>query len=262
MMSLDIFFFLLVDYLTKNLVLSIASVIVIDFLILFLYDIKVSNINEKYFFNKKRVYDIFKCGLYAFLFTFLNLLLISIQKYAIDFYSVNKIQTIFGIIIMPTTVVSLVAQFAIHPFVLEINDCVKNNNYSHLINLIIKLSLFIVLFTIISIICAWFFGIPVLNAIYDINLEKYKIHLIVVLFGALFYSITSIFSNVLISLRKTKPQAFIYFLICLISIVVSLFLVKKYDIDGAICSYFISMILIFISFLILLVRVIKMKRAK
>lgn len=253
---LDIFFFLLVDYFTKNLIFSIISVLITDFLILILYDIKASNINEKYFFNKKRVYDIFKCGFYAFLFTFLNLLLISIQKYAIDFYSVNKIQTIFGIIIMPTTVVSLVAQFAIHPFVLEINDCVKKSNYGHLINLIIKLSLFVVLFTIISVICAWFFGIPVLNAIYDINLIKYKTHLIVILFGAMFYSITSIFSNVLISLRETKPQAFIYFLICLISIVISLFLVKNYDIDGAVCSYFISMILIFVSFFILIFRVI------
>ncbi len=259
---LGIVSFFLVDYYTKNLIFSILSVLIIDFLVLILYDIKVSKINEKYFFDKNRVYDIFKSGFYTFVFIFLNLFLVNIQKYAIDYYSVNKIQTIFGIIVMPTTVISIVAQFAIHPFLLEINDSIKKFNFGHLINLVIKLSLFVVIFTIFSIIGAWMLGIPILNLIYDINLKKYKLHLVIILLGAMFYSITSIFSNVLISLKKTKPQALIYFFICLISVVLSFILVKRYGIDGAVGSYFFSMVLIFVSFLILLIRVIRYEKNK
>ena len=46
---------------------------------------------------------------------------------------------------------------------------------SYLINLIIKLSLFVIIFTIFSIIGAWMLGIHILNLIYDINLKKYKL---------------------------------------------------------------------------------------
>lgn len=257
---LGVTLFFLIDYITKNLIYSIETILIVNLIILIFYDIKQAKIKRKYFFDKKIVFDIFKYGFYAFLFTFLNLFLISIQKYAIDFYSTNKIQTIFGIIIMPTTVISLVAQFAIHPFILEINDSVKKANFQNLNKIIIKLCSFVVLFTIFAIIGAWFLGIPVLNVIYAVKLERYKVDLIIILIGAMLYALTTIFSNTLISLKRTKSQAIIYAIISLLSIIISINLVKNYGINGAVYSYLCSMFLLFTSFLIHIVKVINKEK--
>ena len=119
-----------------------------------------------------------------------------------------------------------------------------------------------VLFTIFAIIGAWFLGIPVLNIIYAIELKKYKIDLIIILFGAMLYSLTTIFSNILISFRKTKSQAILYFVVSVISIIISLSLVKNYNLNGAVYAYLISMALIFTGFLTLITYVINKEKTK
>ena len=251
--------FLIVDCLTNNLIIAIISIIIVNLCVLVFYDIKNAKLNivNNYHFDRGKVFKIFKSGFFVFAFTFLNLFLINISKYAIDFYSVDKVQTIYGIILMPATVVSLVAQFIIHPFLLEIKNSINSKKINKLNNILVRLCLFVFLFTIVCIICAWFFGIPVLKFVYGINLNNYKIDLIIILIGAMFYAISTIFSNVLISFRKTISQTVIYFIVSIISIAISFLLVKTFNINGAVYSYLITMFMIFILFLILITVVIK-----
>ena len=251
--------FVIVDLVFKDMLLAIYTHIIINLLVLVFYDIKNANLSllKNYYFDKKKVIKIFKEGFFVFTFTFLNLFLLNTAKYAIDFNSTNKVQTIFGIIVMPATVVSLVAQFIIHPFILEIKEDIKENKYKELARLIGKLSSVVVAFTMLCLICAWFLGIPVLNMIYGVKLDNYKVGLMFILIGAMFYAITTILSNVLISFRKTISQAVIYFVIVIVCTIISFILVKNFDIDGAVYSYLIAMVLIFVSFLTLTNIVIK-----
>lgn len=197
----------------------------------------------------------------VFIFTFLNLFLINLSKYAIDFYSTNKMQTIFGIIIMPATVISLVAQFIIHPFLLEIKDNINKKSYTKLTLLLLKLNGIVILFTIIALIGTWLIGIPVLNLIYGIKLDAYKIDLMIILIGAMFYAMTTILSNVLTTFRAIVSQTIVYSITTLLSLRLSFLLVKKYDMAGATLAYVLSMTLLFILFLLLTYKIIK-KEAK
>lgn len=244
--------FILIEVLSGNLIISILSVILVNLFMILLYDFKSTSLDlRNYKFDMNRVIKLFKIGFWAFAFTFLNLYLINLSKYLIDFFCTDDVQTFFGILVMPATVVSMFAQFIIHPMLLNIKEYISNYNIVGLTKLIRKLSLAIIAFGICAVTVMYFVGIQVLNLIYGISLNGYRLYLIIVLVGATFYSIMVIFSNVLTAFRKTISQTIVYAILSIICTFISFILINKYSIQGAIYSYLISMISLFISFLIL-----------
>ena len=93
-------------------------IILANILIIVFYDIPNTNkiIDKKEKASKQNVKQIFKTGFYTFAITFLGLYILNASKYAIDNFMSEDIQAIYGIIIMPATVMSLFGQFIIHPF--------------------------------------------------------------------------------------------------------------------------------------------------
>lgn len=256
--------FAVIDKLTGNLIISIIFLIVTNILFLLLYDIKNSNIGllKNYSFKKDIIRKLFIIGFFTFIFTFLNLYLINVSKYVIEYFMSDRYQTIFGIIIMPATVISLFAQFIIHPFLLKLKEDIVKEKYKELSRLVSKLVFLITLFGLFSIVCAYFFGIPVLNIIYGIDLSKYRLDLIIILLGATFYAITVVFNNILIAFRKTLSQAIVYFIMSIISTLISCLLIKKLGIIGASISYLITMFVTLVIFIIITYLVIKKRTRK
>ena len=68
-----------------------------------------------------------KIGLFTFGFTFLTLYVINAPKYAIDELATNNVQTIFGIVVMPATVLILFGQYIIQPFLLSLKEKLNND---------------------------------------------------------------------------------------------------------------------------------------
>lgn len=248
--------FALVDFFTKNLILSVLALVIVNFLFMVFFDFRNTGLKLKdYNFVFKKVKKLFVIGFWPFLFTFLNLYIINLSKYIIDFVCTSDIQTIFSILVMPATVISLFAQFIIHPILLEVKELLKDKNIDKLIELIKKLVLIIICFGVISIVLLYFIGIPILNFIYDVSLEKYKVFMILVLVGAIFYSISSVLSSVLVACRKVISQTVIYIILSFMCTIISFLLINHSYINGAIYSYLISMCLLFIAFYILTYRV-------
>lgn len=254
---LGLLFFVLADYFFKSLVLAILFVVIINLVFILLYDFKNTNLHLRdYHFDRFKVRHLFIIGFWPFFFTFLNLYLINLSKYILDFMCDNEIQTIFGILAMPATIVSMFAQFIIHPMLLSIKGYIADRNYKNLIELIKKLSLIILIFGTVCIVGLHFIGIPILNIIYGISLDNYKSMLVIVLIGAVFYSITNVLSNVLTAFRKTISQTVIYLCVSIICTFISYFLINSMYIKGAIYSYLICMVLLFISFVVLTFKVV------
>lgn len=116
-------------------------------------------------------------------------------KYSIDTYLTNNYQTIFGIIVMPATVIGLVAQFLIHPYLNQIVALYENKDLKNLKKLLTKLILLIIGFGVISIILAYLFGTQILGIIYGLDLSSYKIGLSIIILSAIFYAIGTIYSQ-------------------------------------------------------------------
>ena len=96
-------------------------------------------------------------------------------------------------------------------------------------------------FGILSLILAYFFGVPILNILYGLKLNKYVFDLLIVLFGATLYTISVILSNSLIILRKTKVQLYIYIFTSILAFIISYKFVNIFGFSGALYSYLIIM---------------------
>ena len=164
-------------------------------------------------------------------------------KYSIDTYLADNYQTIFGIIVMPATVIGLVAQFLIHPYLNQILSLYEDRELKKLKKLILKLISLTIGFGIIATLLAYFFGTQVLGFIYGLDLSSYKIGLVIIIISAMMYAIGTIYSSVLTTVRDTLSQFMIYIIISVFVAILSNVFTKTWEINGAIIAYFLIMAL-------------------
>ena len=92
-------------------------------------------------------------------------------------------------------------------------------------------------------ICAYLLGIPVLSLVYAIELNDYKMDLILVLVGALVYATAGVLSNALITMRKNNVQLIIYIIDAFIGVLCCYFFISRFGIHGATYGYLATMII-------------------
>lgn len=244
--------FILVDIITHNLIISCASIIALWILTIIFYDIR--NIKKLVDFkaniNMNNVLKIFKNGFFVFTISFLGLYIMNAPKYAIDSYLTEDIQAIFGIIVMPATIMGLIGQFLIHPYLNTIVKLYNEKDSKGLNKLILKIIGYIFAFGIFASIVAYFLGIPVLNLVYGIDLNGYELHLVAIIIASTLYNIGVIYSSVLTTIRYTLVQFIIYTVVSIFALIISNILTIQSGITGSVIAYFLIMLLQFISYVI------------
>ena len=100
---------------------------------------------------------------------------------------------------------------------------------------------------------AYPFGTPILSLLYGINLKEYTIDLIVILIGAIFYSLTMVFSTALTTMRYTFNQMIIFAITSIITMFLSNYLVINSKIYGASIAYMISMFILLVLYIIIFI---------
>ena len=244
----SILLFFCFDFFFKNLLAAIISISIINLFFVLFYDFKnVKNVG--FSFNKFNIVNFKKIlfgGLFVFVFTFLTQYVLNASKYSIDNYLSDKYQTIFGIIVMPATVMALCAQFLVQPFLNKFTYYYKNKDFNSFSRLVLKLCLYLLLFGVFAVLFCYFFGIPILEIIYGLNLNKYKYSLLLIIGASTFFGVSYVFSNALITMRKNFVQTVIYGITAIIALNISDYFVIKFGVFGACLAYFISMLILFI----------------
>ena len=243
--------FILTDYLTKSMFAAIMMLNLVNILGIFIYDKK--NLKLVKFklnkFNKEKVFEVFKTGIYSFGFSFLTYYIINASKYAIDNNLSNELQTIFGIIAMPASVLLLFGQFVIHPVLNKLKNTI-NVNKKEFNNLTLQMINIILVFGLISLVLAYYLGIPVLNLLYGVDLTSYRSDLLVIIIGATIYEIAIILSTSLIVMRSTLSQLIMFIIDSIITLFISNILVKEYGVFGASVSYLTSVSILLLMYII------------
>lgn len=258
---INIVSFLTIDKLTHNMVLSITSLIFINVLIMYFIDIRKSRQyrEETTPFKISGVVKILKLGFFTFAFSFIANYLLNAPRFALRLYMDESFQTIFGIIVMPASIVMLVNQFIIQPIITLLKDKHQKNDRRGFIKIAIIVMFATFVTGVLAAIVAYLIGIDVLNFAYKLNLDDYRNSLILVIVGATIYTMTSVLSNCLIVLRKTKIQLVLYSIVCLFAYFISNLFVKMFDFNGAIYAYLLIMILLMILYIITFVIIINNK---
>ncbi len=254
---LSLIIFILTDYLFKNLYISIISWGIINLVFLVFFDIlKSKKISNTKFKIEKNYKEIFKKTLYFFLFSFIAIFIINIPRYFIDYFLTDELQGIYGILTMPATMTVLLTQFILQPYAVKLSETnqKKDKKFNKLVK---KIFIYTFIISIICIILAYLFGIPVLNLIYSLNLNKYKYYLILVMLGASFFALNSFMNLIYTIERKTKYQFIVYLISTFLSLIITYILIKKYLLLGGVISYTLTMVIIFIFYIVRLKRIIK-----
>lgn len=256
--TLNVICFLIVNLITENLLLSCISLVIVNILVLIFIDIKVSlkyKEKEKHL-NLNGVFRIFTFGFFTFAFTLISNYLVNIPRYAIDTLNTESLQTIFGIIVMPATVIMLVCQFITQPIIVKLKQFYLDNNKKAFLSIIYKVIVAIIIIGIMALIAGYLLGIPVLNFMYGIKLEPYLSSLLITMIAVTMYTISSIFSQAMVIFRKTKAQFYIYLFVSLASYIICNYLISIVGFNGAIYGYLISMTLLLLLYIIYFISII------
>lgn len=245
--------FIIIDLLTKNLIYSCLSLVIVSISVIFLYEIPqaIKYIDKNEIMNFENVKRIYKTEFFIFINAFLTMYLLNAPKYAIEKYLTEDIQAIFGIILMPASILPLFAQFVVSPIINKITSLYKENNIKEFIKVQNKMILSILGFGIIATGIGYLIGIPVLELLYKTNLGQYKIPFIIILLSYIVYAMGYVKTIMLTIFRKIKEQSLVYVISTISVCILSYTLVKQYGIYGAAISCFISMLIYYLLFYII-----------
>lgn len=246
---INIFIFLIFILLKKNLFVVFILLFIIDILYFIFIERKYAIKCEKWEnkVNKKELIKYFSANLFICILTFTTTYIINSPKYKIDLFFTNEIQAVFGIIVMPATIMLLIGNFILNPILVSIADMYNNNKISEITKIIYKIFGIMVFIGVIGLFGCYFFGVPLLNFVYSINFNDYKLSLMIIMVGSIFYAITAAISSILVAMRKIKSQVVGNLAVILISFLICGYLVKTYCILGGAIAY---TLLIFTRFLI------------
>ncbi len=249
---ISVVLFFVVDLFTRNLILTILIVDIVWVLVLIFYDIPSANklSNFKLMWNQRNLNFLFKSGFFIFLINFFSVYIVNAPKYALDGRAADSLQAIFGIILMPATLVSLAIQYFVQPYLQKLALLFNELKKKEFNFLIAKLVLITIGLGIVCLVGAFLLGIPVLSLVYGVDLTSYKVDLLIIITGAIFYSMSIIFSAALTTVRYTFVQFVIYLITSVVGLVIAPMLIKNYGVHGATYTYFLIMISQFILYII------------
>lgn len=250
--------FIAFDLITKNLLIS-CLVLDLVWLILFLvYDLPKSKcIIKKDSYSFSNVLRLFKTGFFSFAILFLSVYLVNAQKYALDGVVEESLQAIFGMILMPATIISLAGQYLLQPILNTMANLYSNGEKKEFNKIVFKALLLIVTFGVVCVIGAYILGIPVLNILYSVHIDDYKLHLLIIIFGAILYSMSTLLSAALTTVRYTFVQFIVFSISSVIAFVISRILIGQFSIYGAAIAYLITMACQFILYVIIYIVIMK-----
>lgn len=243
--------FLIVDLLSHNLLYATISLVFADLVVLFFYDCEKLKtykvVYEK--INKNATKLLLIGGLSICAFNFLSYILTNTPKFAIDDIMLESDQAVFGIILMPATLIAICTNFIVQPFIYTLNEYIKKKEFVSFKNTIVKICLFVLLIGSVVLLGTYFFGIPILNLIYGIDLGDYFVPLMLIILGSVFNGLIGVITNALISIRKNKIQLIIYIFSTLFAFVIAYVFVNSCGVLGASLSYVVSNVVLIVSYI-------------
>lgn len=258
-----ILFFIGIKFI-NNLIISIVLVTINNMIFLFVIERKKAKQTEKWTveFDKKEVFKLLKINLFICGYTFLTSYIVNAPKYAIDSYLTSDMQAIFNMLIMPATLMFLLGGFIINPILVDIAEKHEKKKTDEIKKIIKKILVILLILGVIALIGTYFLGTWALEIVYNISFEKYKLHLMLVILGAILYTFTTILATIFIAFRKIKIQLILAIICTIFAFVISDILVSKLGLIGGFYSYLITMIFRTLCYLPLLINLLKKEMCK
>lgn len=235
--------FIAVDFLTRNVVYSALAILLVNILVIIFYDILWVQRIEKLTLNRKmltryitQAVAIMKLTSPVFIVMFLTMFSLNIPRYFLDKFHPDQIGY-FGIMAMPITLLGLFITFIIQPNVVSLSKLLakgKLKEFSQIVGKINKITLGL---GIVSVVLSYLIGVWVLNIIFDITIDRFRLDLTIMAIGAVANAFVSICVNLLIIMRRFKGQFYTLLTTDILAVVVSACLVSRFAMLGSVVVF-------------------------
>lgn len=186
-----------------------------------------------------------------FISTFLSLYLYNIPKYAIDKYMTEEYQTYYSVLFMPSFVITLFSEIITKPMLTTISQAWETD-LRKFVRIIRNIFLLIAGGTVVVILGGHLLGRYLLEWIYAVELEPYKLHFIILLAGGGISAAVYISYNILISIRFQKWIIVVYLAVTAAATPMTYIVVKQLGMLGAAWAYLVTCLLLGMVFAMLL----------
>jgi O-antigen/teichoic acid export membrane protein len=216
------------------------------------YDIPNLKCNEKIKLEyNNKVYDSSK---YIFMFSFITQLILNVGRF-IGMKTLDDIEIGYlGILMMIPTVMTLVSGFIVQPEIVNLTKYYEHKKNKELHISIINLSKSLWKFSLLCILLAITFGPYVLNILYKLDFNNYRLTFVFLILAGTFNGLSSIYSNVITIIRKTKELFNSYIIVLVSSVILSYILSMYMNLNGVVIALMISMIIQYILFVLIMKR--------
>lgn len=246
-------------YLTRSLPLSILSMIIVAYVVVFGYDVKfsrkITNVSfDKNYINIKKL--LIEC-LPLVIYLFLSNWIISMPRYFLEREHGSDILGIYGSISTPTVIVQVAAAYMFTPLISIFAQHFAKKDIKEFVLLIAKVMIGIAAVAVVAIIGCMIFGDWGLKLLFGEKILEYSYLLIPVLVVTILNAIVWFLCALLTVLRDFKGLIISNVLMFIVSFVASVTLISKYSMDGVNLSLYIALgfaIIILSIFVILKIR--------
>lgn len=232
--------FVVIDLLTKDILLGCAGIVLVNMLVFLCYDLPITrrleNIKMKIGRTKYYMKDaaiIMKRCSPVFAVLFLAMFSLNIPRYFVDLYHEEEIGY-FGIITMPVTLVVLLVSFILQPNVVKLSRLYDKKKYIEFNKIVRKLMSITSLVGIAILVAAFVFGIFVLQLLFGVDFSNYKLALMILVVGGIVNALVGILINVLTIIRHIRAQFYVLLLTNILLAIVSAYIIKEQGLLGGV----------------------------
>ena len=245
--------FAIVDILTKNIVYGALSIFLVNIVVVIFYDIPWMKHVESVGLTKKNIIQavkIMKKTVEVFVVVFLTMFSLNIPRYFLDKYHYDQIGY-FGIMAMPITLLTLFISFVLQPNVVNLSELLKKKKIKEFTKIVSKIDFITFTLGILFVISSYLIGVWILNTVFGIDINNFRIDLTIMVIGAVANAFVSIYVNLLIILRRFKGQFYTLLVTNILAVILSVYLIDKLAMLGSVLvfmtiSFLQAIILLFI----------------
>ena len=248
--------FMAVDIVTKNVIYGTLAILLINMLIIFLYDILWVRRVETISISKKLCKEyitqavvIMKRTSAVFVVVFLTMFSLNIPRYFLDKSHPDQIGY-FGIMAMPITLLGLFISFIIQPNVVNLSELLAKGKLKKFARIVGKINQITFGMGVLSVVLSYLIGVWMLNVIFGININNFRLDLTIMVIGAAANAFVSIYVNLLIIMRRFKGQFYTLLLTDILAVVMSMCLIEHLAMLGSVLVF---MLISFLQLALLLV---------
>lgn len=243
--------FTLIDILTKNIIYGALSIFIVNIAVVIFYDIPWMKHVESVGLTKKNIMQagkIMKKTAEVFVVVFLTMFSLNIPRYFLDKYHYDQIGY-FGIMAMPITLLTLFISFVLQPNVVNLSELLKKKKIKEFTKIVSKIDFITFTLGILFIVSSYLIGVWVLNTVFGIDINNFRIDLTIMVIGAVANAFVSIYVNLLIILRRFKGQFYTLLVTNILAVILSIYLIDRLAMLGSVLVF---MIISFLQAIILL----------